>query len=75
MDTQRLDGDEAFRRWFDPLFADVDRLARDTAPAVPRLAELQRELIALIDVLDPKAARFPQFREPARAATPAGRES
>lgn len=71
----RLDGDEAFRRWFDPLLADVDRLARDTAPAVPRLAELQRKLIALIDVLDPKAVRFPQFRDLARAAAPAGPES
>ncbi|MGW2938133.1 hypothetical protein ACWDA7_41485 [Streptomyces sp. NPDC001156] len=72
---EKLDGDEAFRRWFAPLLADVDRLAQDTAPAVPRLAELQQKLIALIDVLDPKAERFPQFREvagAARSVRPAG---
>ncbi|MFD1660190.1 hypothetical protein ACFSL4_18795 [Streptomyces caeni] len=65
---EKLDGDEIFRRWFAPLLADVDRLAEDTAPAVSRLAELQQKLIALIDVLDPKAERFPQFRELARSA-------
>lgn len=60
---EKLNGDDAFRRWFAPLLADIDRLAEDTARAVPRLTELQRGLIALIDVLDPKAERFPQFRE------------
>ncbi|WP_369253852.1 hypothetical protein [Streptomyces sp. R35] len=65
---EKLDGDETFRRWIAPLLADIDRLAENTAPAVPRLAELQQKLITLIDVLDPKAERFPHFREPARAA-------
>ncbi|MGI5508389.1 hypothetical protein [Streptomyces sp. CA-106131] len=65
---EKLACEEVYRRWFAPLLADVDRLAGNTGPAVPRLAELQGKLIALIDVLDPKAQRFPQFREVARAA-------
>ncbi|WP_207958259.1 hypothetical protein [Streptomyces sp. YIM 98790] len=60
--SARLDTDDAFRRWFAPVLKDIDGLAEDTAPAAPRLAELQQTLIALIDLLDPKAARFPQFR-------------
>lgn len=73
---EKLDGDEVFRRWFTPLLAHVVQLAEDTAPAVPRNVELQQRLIELIDVLDPKAERFPQFREVAGAARnvrPAGR--
>ncbi|MEV7086349.1 hypothetical protein AB0O07_10685 [Streptomyces sp. NPDC093085] len=58
----KLDDDAAFALWFSDLLADVDRLAGDTAPAVPRLGELQTELVALIDLLDPQEARFPQFR-------------
>ncbi|MFI6494801.1 hypothetical protein [Streptomyces sp. NPDC050564] len=70
---EKLDGDETFRRWFAPLLADVDRLAEDTAPAVPRLTEVQQKLISLIDLLDPKAERFPQFREPFPQASADGR--
>ncbi|MEU8454455.1 hypothetical protein [Streptomyces griseoaurantiacus] len=65
---EKLEGDEVVGRWFAPLIADVDRLAEDTGPAVPRLVELQQRLLALIEVLDPKAERFPHFREPARAS-------
>ncbi|MFE9611814.1 hypothetical protein [Streptomyces sp. NPDC006012] len=64
----KLDDDDVFHRWFASLLEDVDRLAEDTAQAVPRLAELQQNLITLIDVLDPKAERFPQFRQPTGAA-------
>ena len=60
---QRLDHDSAFRAWFVSLLADVDRLAADTVPAVPRLQKIQNDLVALIDLLDPKAVRFPQFRQ------------
>ena len=60
---QRLDQDDAFRAWFAGLLADVDRLAADPVPAVPRLQRIQNDLVALIDLLDPKAVRFPQFRQ------------
>ncbi|MER5470257.1 hypothetical protein [Streptomyces sp. NPDC002685] len=60
---EKLDGDDAFRRWFAPLLEDIDRLAGDTAQAALRLVELQQKLIILIDVLDPKAERFPHFRQ------------
>ncbi|MFE2462548.1 hypothetical protein [Streptomyces sp. NPDC059402] len=58
----KLEHDDNFADWFDTLLADVDRLAADTAPAVARLQDVQTQLIALIDLLDPKNARFPQFR-------------
>lgn len=58
----RLEHDAEFADWFDTLLRDINRIAADTAPAVPRLQALQTQLIALIDLLDPKKARFPQFR-------------
>ncbi|WP_030903969.1 hypothetical protein [Streptomyces sp. NRRL F-5126] len=58
----RLDGDEAFRGWFERLLADVDALAADTGPAVGRLLEVQRQLVTLLDLLDPRSERFPHFR-------------
>ncbi|WP_329456233.1 hypothetical protein [Streptomyces sp. NBC_01497] len=67
----RLDHDEAFRGWFQRLLDDVDELAVDTGPAVPRLEDIQRQLVMLLDLLDPRAERFPQFRgvfDPERAA-------
>ncbi|MCX4834239.1 hypothetical protein OG785_04630 [Streptomyces sp. NBC_00006] len=70
---EKLEGDDVFRRWFTPLLEDIDRLAEDTAQAAPRLAELQQKLINLIDVLDPKAERFPQFRQRTSADLSAGR--
>ncbi|WP_156727791.1 hypothetical protein [Streptomyces apocyni] len=60
--SAKLDTDDAFRRWFQPLLTDVDRLAASTGPEHVRLEGVQRRLIALIDLLDPKAERFPQFR-------------
>ncbi|WP_198545946.1 hypothetical protein [Actinacidiphila yeochonensis] len=59
---ERLDGDSRFAEWFEVLLADVDRLAADTAPAAARLRALQTQLVVLIDLLDPKQARFPKFR-------------
>lgn len=59
----RLDHDAVFRGWFQRLLDDVDALAADTGPAVDRLADVQRQLIRLIDLLDPKAERFPHFRD------------
>jgi hypothetical protein len=58
----KLDNDSGFAEWFAAVLEDVDRLAADTAPAVARLQDVQAQLIALIDLLDPKHARFPQFR-------------
>ncbi|MEW2547916.1 hypothetical protein AB0910_19445 [Streptomyces sp. NPDC047002] len=69
----RLDRDEEFRGWFGRLLDDVDALAADTGPAVARLTEVQYQLVALLDLLDPRAERFPQFREvfdPRRASGP-----
>ena len=66
---QRLDHDETFLAWFEGLLGDVDRLAADTVPAVPRLQKIQNDLVALIDLLDPKAVRFPQFRRAFDSAT------
>jgi hypothetical protein len=59
---RKLDHDAGFAGWFEILLADVDRLAANTAPAVTRLRDVQVQLVALIDLLDPKRARFPQFR-------------
>jgi hypothetical protein len=60
----KLEDDSDFAGWFAVMLADVDRLAANTAPAVPRLQDVQTQLIALIDLLDPKKTRFPQFRLP-----------
>ncbi|MFP3989222.1 hypothetical protein U9R90_17330 [Streptomyces sp. E11-3] len=63
--SAKLDTDDGFSRWFEPLLADIDRLASDAdsaGPALARLEVVQRRLIDLIDLLDPKAERFPQFR-------------
>lgn len=59
----RLETDEVYHGWFRRLLADVDELAADAGPSVPRLEAVQKLLIQLIDLLDPKAERFPQFRE------------
>ncbi|MFD8047098.1 hypothetical protein ACFV5E_27165 [Streptomyces chartreusis] len=58
---ERLDTDRRFAAWFSELLADVDAIARDMAPAERRLRSLQRQLVELIDLLDPDAVRFPQF--------------
>ncbi|MFD9030748.1 hypothetical protein ACFVZW_06235 [Streptomyces sp. NPDC059567] len=58
----RLEHDRGFADWFDALLADIDQLAEDITPAIDRLQDLQTQLIVLIDLLDPKKTRFPQFR-------------
>lgn len=60
----RLDADGDFRSWFRQLLADIDSLAENPGPALPRLENLQHRLIALIDLLDPKSEQFPQLRDP-----------
>nr|WTB28388.1 hypothetical protein OG781_01290 [Streptomyces sp. NBC_00830]WTB35694.1 hypothetical protein OG781_45290 [Streptomyces sp. NBC_00830] len=40
----------------------MDRLAADTAQAITRLQDLQTQLVTLTVPLDPKRARFSQFR-------------
>jgi hypothetical protein len=61
--SAKLDTDDGFRCWFQQLLADIDRLAEDTGPAVLRLQGIQQQLIALIELLDPKSERFPHFRQ------------
>lgn len=58
----KLDNDSSFADWFGAILEDADRLAANTAPAVARLQDVQAQLIASIDRLDPKHGRFPQFR-------------
>ncbi|MGI5408107.1 hypothetical protein ACQEV9_15055 [Streptomyces chartreusis] len=59
---ERLDTDPRFTAWFAELLADVDTIATDMAPtAEQRLQSLQRQLVELINLLDPDAIRFPQF--------------
>jgi hypothetical protein len=57
----RLDSDDRFRMWFSKLLQDVDALATDITASELRLQSLQRQLVELIDLLDPDAVRFPQF--------------
>ncbi|MGW1129524.1 hypothetical protein [Streptomyces sp. NPDC002526] len=66
----KLEHDQEFAAWFSDPLADVDGIAADTAQAVGRLKDLQVQLIALIDLLDPRRERFPQFR---LAYSPRGR--
>jgi hypothetical protein len=69
----RLDQDDAFRGWFQRLLDDVDALAADTGRAVGRLEDIQRQLVLLLDLLDPRKERFPQFREAFDRAQAEGR--
>jgi hypothetical protein len=67
---RRLDSDPAFAAWFARLSDDIDVVARSTDADNIRLFQLQRELIDLIDFLDPDAIRIPpNFR--ARLPEPA----
>lgn len=56
-----LDTDSTFAAWFTELLTDVDAIATEAVPVLTRLRALQQQLIELIDLLDPDAARFPQF--------------
>jgi hypothetical protein len=58
---RRLDNDDRFRGWFSELLQDVDAIATDITAAESRLRLLQRQLVELIDLLDPDSVRFPQF--------------
>lgn len=51
-----------FRRWFDPLAKDLERLASDISAGEKRLVSLQHALVDLIDFLDPECVRFPRPR-------------
>ncbi|MGW5637986.1 hypothetical protein [Streptomyces sp. NPDC003832] len=62
----RLDTDDRFGAWFSQLLQDVDAVAADITAGEARLATLQRQLVELIDLLDPDAVRFPQFHRQVR---------
>lgn len=55
----KLEEDERFARWFDPLRESTRRLAAGDGAGHVRLRELQHSLIDLIDLLDPEHVRFP----------------
>ncbi len=54
---ERLGKDPPFRRWFEPLRADIEELATDDA-GYERLVRMQHDLIDLIDFLDDPPVRF-----------------
>lgn len=56
--VRRMESDPAFARWFADLDASVGRLVRG-GPLGTRLVRIQRELIDLLDFIDPDAIRFP----------------
>jgi hypothetical protein len=55
--AHRLHTEEEFASWFQQLNADIDVVARSTESENIRLIQLQRDLVDLIDFLDPKAMR------------------
>jgi hypothetical protein len=50
-------------RWFSPIVDDVRALGTEGKRA-PRLLELQRSLIGVVDAIDPRSVRYPQNRQP-----------
>jgi hypothetical protein len=56
---RRLESDPEFAAWFTRLQSDVDVVAEATAEGNVRLTLVQRELIDLIDFLDPDRVRLP----------------
>lgn len=59
--THRLATDPEFGSWFAQLGQDIDVIATNTVEQNVRLVRLQRDLIDLIDFLDPDAVRIPAF--------------
>jgi hypothetical protein len=57
--SRRLHSDEDFRSWFARLDHAIDRVAEGTAAQNIRLFHLQRDLVDLIDFLDPRSIRIP----------------
>jgi hypothetical protein len=51
--------DDNFARWFRRLAADIEALATRSGVGAGRLIELQRSLIDVIDLLDPRSVRIP----------------
>jgi hypothetical protein len=66
--SRALDDDPVFAAWFAPLHADVQQLVGASSDEQIRLVLLQRQLIELIDYLDPQHTRLPT---PHRAKLPA----
>jgi hypothetical protein len=67
LDEERMD------RWFHQLRDDVDAVSRDPSRGNTRLRSVQRQLMDLIDVVDPDARRIPpnvRSRAPASAPRP-----
>jgi hypothetical protein len=58
--SRRLHHDEEFRAWFAQLATDMERVAQADRIGNVRLARLQRDLIHMIDFLDPQAVRIPR---------------
>jgi hypothetical protein len=57
--SRRLHSDDEFAAWFARLSADIDVVAGSTDAENVRLIRLQRDLIDLIDFLDPDSIRIP----------------
>ena len=57
--SRRLHGDAEFASWLHRLNDDIDVVARSNEAENVRLVQLQRDLIDLIDFLDPRSIRIP----------------
>jgi hypothetical protein len=55
--TTAIGNDDGFARWFQPLLADVNRLAAEPGQHTARLVDLQRALVDLINLIDPRGER------------------
>jgi hypothetical protein len=56
--SRKLHSDEEFAGWFGPLNRDIDAIAANDREGNGRLVELQRDLLGMIDYLDPDAVRI-----------------
>jgi hypothetical protein len=55
--TTAIRDDDGFARWFQPLLADVNRLAAEPGQHTARLVDLQHALVDLINLIDPRGER------------------